>query len=326
MQLALYFANVAELMNIEEAIRFLDVRQVPSMFTSAVFWDGTSSREYLGNLFGLGCLEKRELGIGDADRLYFGQEFCQYLIPEVADLEKAYYFARQLDWAFTYVTGYLTDAGVDKVRRNLEFLAQQDDEIEVVVNDWGVLSTLARDFPALHPVLGRLLVKQPRLGRFASSATPPPVSMDRLTVPETTVRENQLSALQGLSLSNEAYRQELKRLGVGRVDLDIVPQGVSIHPRDWQLEFSCYFPWGYLAGGRNCPTAGTIDPRRRYVVADSPCPRPCRKVNRTPTAHFAEAVIQRGNSVFLLHSEYAMRYLSGEIPVSRIVFQPYIPI
>jgi len=326
MDIAVYFADIAQLMNVEEALRTLDIQRVPSAATASVFWDSASSREYLGNLFALGEMAKCEQEPARASRLYFGQEFCQYLIPSASEVETAFGFARQLGWDFTYVTGYVTDKALSQVRRNLDFLAQRDDEVEVVVNDWGVLAVVARDYPTLQPVLGRLLVKQPRLGRYSSPETPPPVQMEGLDAVEEELRDRQLYAVQGLSLSNEVLRNELKRLRVKRVDIDIAPQGVNIDPVTWQFEFSCYYPWGYLAGGRNCSTAGTVDPKRRYVVSDEPCPRPCRTVNRCAVARFKEVTVQRGNSLFILHSGYAARYLTGDLPVNRIVFQPYIPI
>ncbi len=43
-------------------------------------------------------------------RLYFGNEFCQHLLPSVLEMEEALNFIGALD--FTFVTPYVTDEGL----------------------------------------------------------------------------------------------------------------------------------------------------------------------------------------------------------------------
>jgi len=70
-----------------------------------------------------------------------------------------------------------------------------------------------------------------------------------------------------------------------------------------------------------------LEPARNYVVTGSPCPAPCRKLDRAAKAlNFPQATVQRGNSVFIYNTDYAARYWRGEIPVDRIVFEPWIPL
>jgi hypothetical protein len=81
-----------------------------------------------------------------------------------------------------------------------------------------------------------------------------------------------------------------------------------------------------VTGSRNCCTAGMIDPERNYVVTGSPCPAPCRSMNRgAKVLHFPQPPVQRGNSVFIYHAHYATPYWNGDIPIDRIVFEPWIP-
>lgn len=327
MDIALYFANTESLFDVEEALQNLNLRDIPSFISATLLWDNPSAREYFGNPIALETLEQLQADGHTISRLYFGQEFCEQLIPSADDLARAHSFARQLEWDFTYVTGYVTDAGLAKVKQNLSRLLDIDDCAEVVVNDWGVLRLLSREFPSLKPVLGRLLVKQKRLCRYTSTLHLPPVNLRGLSSDEGKIRDNQFPALAALSIAGEEYRAELHRLGVRRVDLDIVPQAVVIRPDEWALSFSCYFPWAYVSGGRNCLTAASVAPRRRYVVLDKPCPRPCRTINHAvPLLDYPESTVQRGNSVFVFTKEYAGMYLDGTIPVDRVVFEPYIPI
>ncbi len=324
MELAVYFPNIDSLDNIEETLRLIDYRDKPFRIIQAFFGDVDCS-EYYSHLTALEHLKSNVSENLEFSRLYFGQEFCEYLIPSLGELQKAYYFSQQLGWDFTYVTGYLTEHGLEKTKENLEFLSKEGKDIEVVANEWGLLSVLHKTYPSLKPVLGRMLIKQKRMARFTSSAFP--INMRGIDVPIEEIGKNQQSALRNLNLSIPVYREELKRLGVERAELDIVPQGVNLEPKLWGIAFSCYYPWAYVTCGRNCSTAATVDSAREYVVVDKPCPRPCRKINRSSNAgQFNTFIFQRGNGVFAFANKYARPYLEGEVPVDRLIFEPYIPI
>jgi len=326
MELALYLSNLDDLRGIEQGLRRVDFWNAPKFIFEIMFGDDTNTPEYFGNLAAAEWLENYVAAGHDSfTRLYYGQEFCENLIPPTDVLEEVVSFAQDLRLAFTYVTGYVTDAGLVATRRNLAILAEAAPGSEVVFNDWGVLDILADEFPSLVPVLGRLLIKQQRMARF--TAGPPPINLRGVDAPEAKVRAQQTSTLRRLNLSIPEYRERLQGLGVKRFDLDIVPQGVELPPDAWGLGVSCYYPWGYVTGGRNCFTAGVLEPARSYVVTGSTCPAPCRRMNRgTKVLQFPQATVQRGNSVFIYHTDYAAPYLQGEIPVDRIVFEPWIPL
>ena len=324
MELAVYFASLERLFDIEEALRAVPYRDVSDILYNLVFCDANAV-EYACNLFALEKLHEMGERLDEPSRLYFGQEFCEFLIPDTDELEKAYSFARQLGWHFTYVTGFVTDARLSQLEQNLAFLARQARGAEVVVSDWGVLALLAGEFPELRPVLGRLLTKQIRFARF--TAKPPPVCMDAIDAPEQQIRLNQEQALRGLGLSISEYRDELQRLGVERVELDIVPQSVDLPPGTWGMGVSCYYPWGYVSGKRNCLTSANADPDRQYVVLDKACPKLCRELNTSAEpAGVDEILVERGNAVFVYHDEWAAAYLDGRIPIDRLVLEPYIPL
>src|SRR5437867_3594050 len=67
---------------------------------------------------------------------------------------------------------YVTDRGLARPRPLLEAAASERGEgTEVVVNDWGVLRLVRREFPGLRPVLGRLMnkmMRDPRVAPFYS--------------------------------------------------------------------------------------------------------------------------------------------------------------
>ena len=323
MEVAVYFAQLERLQRIEDALHSIDFRKMPSYILDLMYDDANSS-EYLGNL---NMLETVEAYVGRGDkpsRLYYGQEFCEYLVPEPAEIRQAYYTCRQLGWDFTYVTGYLTERALAKVKANLAVLREESGGCEVVVNDWGLLAVLAREFPDFQPVLGRLQAKQIRFARFEGAV---PVNLNGISVPEAEIRANQQEALRGLNLSVPEYREWLVRMGIGRFEVDITPQGADVPEDCWGLGSSFYYPWAYVAGARNCLTASVVDPRRRHVPLNAPCPRPCRRFNKTtiPTG-FPNVTIQRGNAVFVFNKDEATPYVSPDSRFDRVVMQPYIPI
>ncbi|MCX5700967.1 MAG: hypothetical protein NTZ63_05450 [Candidatus Omnitrophica bacterium] len=87
------------------------------------------------------------------ERVYFGEEFCERLLPSVTRLKAAKLKARKLGKKFTLLTPALTEAGLNKVKLLLKCLNNED---EVVINDYGLLYMLGQE--AINPlVVGRLI-------------------------------------------------------------------------------------------------------------------------------------------------------------------------
>ena len=107
----------------------------------------------------------------------------------------------------------------------------------------------------------------------------------------------------------------------------IMAQGI-LRPYDgWQMNLGLYFPWSFVATGRNCATCGTIMPYRTYQITDDPCPRPCQKYNCTPEFRdYKMTVMQRGPGIFTSTIDYSEPYLTGEFQFERLIYEPYIPL
>ena len=324
MELAVYFAQIEHVLDLEEALRPVEIERLPGFLWTAMF-DDMNAVEYSTHAMTVKWLESVYEQGGELSRLYFGQEFCEHLIPPPEDALKAAFAARQLGWGFTYVTGSVTDAGLQRTTANLKILDQNGLSCEVVVNDWGVLRCLRRQFPDFTPTIGRLLLRQQRLARF-SDISSRPVNTREIQTSESAIRTNQRSVLRSTNVSNAAYRKRIIDAGVQRLDLDIVPQGIDLPEDKWGFEVSCYYPWTYVTGGRNCLTAALHDPVRQHVVVDGPCSRPCRQINRTLNESTEPSIVQRGNTVFVVNQDYAIPYLDGTIPIDRIVLEPYLPV
>ncbi len=101
----------------------------------------------------------REAISSSCDKVRFGSEFCEWKIPSLTELEKAYALVKDGEKDFAYVTPRVSDSSVKKLVKQLDFL-NREGKIPVVINDLGILNVLGR-YPNLIPHLGRQLVHMP---------------------------------------------------------------------------------------------------------------------------------------------------------------------
>jgi len=87
------------------------------------------------------------------DEVRFGPEFCEWKIPDLFTLKKAYSLTVDKGKVFAYVTPRVSTDGIKKIREQIGFLSSKGN-VHVVINDFGVLSILG-DYPELKPHLGR---------------------------------------------------------------------------------------------------------------------------------------------------------------------------
>jgi len=215
-------------------------------------------------------------------RLHLGNEFCERLIPSPTLLKRAIGLAEAVGLALTLATPSVPDAGLARLRRLFRLLP---DGAEAVVNDYGVLRLLLREFPGLEPVAGRQLckaIKDPRLPT------------------------EQWARLNPGGADAPAFGAMLEGFGIQRIELDVPPYARPADLRAGGLNLSVHAPFGYALRGRIC-RIGSL----RFDEADKFRPgRACRK----ECLHYACALsrpadrqrrdlesFQRGNSIFYRH-------------------------
>lgn len=253
------------------------------------------------------------LGEDRFTRLYYGNEFCERLLPTPDGLEEVLAFLRERGLAFTLVTPFVTDEGMDKALGLIEHLEEDRTRRseagvphEVVVNDWGLLYRMKEAFPGLEPVLGRLLNKQkrgPRILKLGGRVPEPMMDHFRRSNVDT-------QGLQGV----------LDDFGVERVELDNLLQGME---RKTGLTGSLYFPYAYVTTTRLCLTNQCFA-RRRHARAIFPCEHECRKITfRLDHKDMPVALFLKGNTQFFRNDR-----LPGNLRalgIDRIVYQPHLP-
>ena len=240
------------------------------------------------------------------DRFYFGQEFCQRLFPTAEAVRKAVAHARECNVNFTLVTPFATNAGVIRVQAAVEAAAGAPG-LEVVVNDWGVLRLIHREYPTVPLALGRLLTKQKRGPQL-------------LTI-EDKLPETALDHFRRSNADVPHVREFLQAQGVVRLELDNLLQGMA---RAQGLPASLYHPYGYITATRLCLLAEGAKPGKN-LRSIGRCSRECALYEVTLTHGDMPVPIHlRGNAQF-----YRKDSLPNDLDalnVTRLVYEPQIPI
>ena len=241
-------------------------------------------------------------------RLYFGNEFCEQLIPSVADLEQVLDFVSENSLDFTFVTPYLTDDGLRRLELLLQVIAQRRPGSEVVFNDYGLLRILRSRYSELEPVMGRLLNRMKRGPRLMTV-------IDKL--PQTTVEY-----FQGSNLTVPALSKFFNDNGVRRVELDNLLQDFDFSLDN--LSASLYLPFAYVTTTRLCLVSSCDIPEREELIGVFPCKRECQKYTFYLRNEIMPVIlIRKGNTIFFENS--ALPDSIEEQGITRIVTEPEIP-
>jgi hypothetical protein len=244
-------------------------------------------------------------------RLYFGNEFCQRLLPSEKDLRLILDFVSAKNCELTVVTPYATDEGLERTRRVLAIVSREKPGTEVSINDWGMLRLLRREFDSLEPVLGRLMTKIKRGPRLVHV-------WDRLP-------DGARKFFQGTNLEVSSYRRFLIEQGVRRVELDNPMQDLSLDGIGGDLSLSLYVPFTYVTTTRFCLAASCDVPAKKGMVGVFPCKKECQRYTfylRHPV--MPATLIRRGNTLF--YKNDALPQNLKEMGIDRLVVEPEVPL
>lgn len=215
-------------------------------------------------------------------RLHLGNEFCERLIPSPTLLKRAVALAGSAGLGLTLATPAVPDAGIVSLGRLFRLLPGGT---EVVVNDYGVMRLLAREFPRLEPVAGRQLckmIKDPRL---------PDERWARLNPP---------------GLGSPEFEALLGRFGIRRAEVDVPPFARPADLRAGGLALSVHAPFGYALRGRVCRIGSLRFEGAAKFRPDQECAKECLRWScrlARPADRDGRDLdsFQRGNSIFYRH-------------------------
>lgn len=242
-------------------------------------------------------------------RLYFGNEFCEQLIPSVTELRQVLDFVGEKGLDFTLVSPYATEKTLPGLEKLFREVAQRKPGSEVVFNDYGVLRILNSRYRELEPVMGRLLHKMKRGPRLMTVIS---------KLPLTTVEY-----FRSTNLTVPILVEFLNQHGVKRVELDNLLQGFDFSLSD-NLGGSLYFPYAYVSTTRFCLTANCDVPEKEEIIGIFPCHRECRHYTFYLRSEVMPVVlVRKGNTIFF-ENDVLPDGLEGR-GINRMVTEPEIP-
>ena len=244
-------------------------------------------------------------------RLYFGNEFCERLIPSRQELQKVLSFVKKRKLSFTFVTPYVTNQGLRGLEKLLVFLAEKCPQSEIVFNDWGVFHFLREKALPVIPVLGRLLLKMKRGPRIMNI-------LDK--VPDETRRYYQTPGLTVPEICTF-----LKHNRIFRVELDNLLQGMDLDGTDNGIHRSLYLPFAFISTTRFCLTANCEDETKKEYVGVFPCNKECQRYTFTlVNPVMTVPLVRKGNTMFFMNETLPEAVAKRQ--VDRIVIEPEIPL
>jgi hypothetical protein len=268
-------------------------------------------------------------------RLYYGNEFCERLIPSLQDFNQILSYIKMRRLNFSFVTPYVTNIGLEKLKLLLEFLKEKKINCEIIINDWGVLNLVNREYFDFQPVLGRLLTKQkrgPRLIRLLKRRVRP-----RLVINRENPSQRNILIQKKLPLDLDPYYKGSNASSVPiihnflisqrikRIELDNIAQGIQLKLPQGKISASVYTPYVYITTTFFCPTAG-CDQKKKSILKIKPCKRQCQRyIFQLRHRTMPKMIYLKGNTQFYKNPKLPVKELK-ESGVDRIVYQPEIPV
>lgn len=258
----------------------------------------------------------------EVNRVYFGNEFCERLIPKTVELLEAIKICKDKKLKLTLVTPFVSESGYKRVEKLLEDVESNDVMDEVAFNDWGILQALKAD-GRFKIVSGRVIEKSKRDPRIAPNEY------------KKIFSEHGLKMLQSPSCSSSAMQELFRDNNVKRSDIDNLPQGLYLDNIDGH-EISVAVPYGFVTTGRICQFAGLSNNKSDKFRVDTKCQKECQGLtqfmekNISPMSIEHErdrlkkiSLVRKGNTVFYANSDIS--HLIENRYVSRVIYQPEVP-
>lgn len=252
--------------------------------------------------------------------VYFGNEFCEKLMPSVTDILECYYRCNDLQLSFTLVTPLVSDLGLQQLEDIFQVLAQHQLSLDIVFNDWGVCKLLDERYPQWQKRVGRTLdkmIREPRLNDADYQG----------------MRASVRAFMQEPPCFADSYRQVLQQFHVHGVELDCVPQGYDVASEQWNLpnlQTSLYFPFYCITSGRLCMMKALGQPPEMKWNLESPCACLCQQYNQVMQKFMLRngkkaklRLLRKGNAVFGCNPDNDSLLL----PIwDRLIWQPQPPL
>ena len=269
------------------------------------------------------------------NRLYFGNEFCERLIPNTSDLERVLSFVNKNKLDLSLVTPYVTNYGLERLKPLFELLKDAGISPEIIINDFGVVNLINCKYPNLVPVLGRLLTKQkrgPGLKKLIKREIRP-----RLIKDHKNPKIRALVFQKKLPLDLDTYYKGSNASSVPiihnflisqrihRIELDNTGQGLFLELPQNRISASIYLPYVYISTTFFCLTSG-CGQKNKLLLKIKPCNKQCQKyIFKLRHKTMPKVIYLKGNTQFYKNTRTQFRQWQ-KLGVDRIVYEPDVPV
>ena len=262
---------------------------------------------------------------GKYQRIYWGVEFCQNLIPSIADTEEVLRFVKKNELKFSFVTPFVTERGLERLKRIFYWLNKKKISCEVVVNDWGVLEYLHTEFKGVfEPVFGRLMSRQVRDPAMKGVLEKQPVFAVKAKDGKISIivhRPPNKKYQQGIKssyINSNLFQGFLSKFGIKRMELNNLIQGLNLN--GVKFKKSIYTPFVHISTTRFCP----MRTRKQKIYRINVCQKECQKYYEVlRNKAIPKLIYKRGNTTFYKNPLDSNEIIKTDI--NRIVFQPELP-
>ena len=309
MELAIYITNVTDISYINDLFEDIDINPELNLKLNIAKND---LKEYIESI--------------PFKRVYFGNEFCQHLLPDINAIKNIFDICIKQKLNISFVTPLVTDYGIKKLNSIFEFISEHYKNTEIIFNDWGVYKLLREKYDHFEKVAGRLIdktLRDPRLNDYDYN---------------NLFSEDGLRFLRKPNLTSESYKVHLLKLNIKRVEFDLLPQGFDfIDDEVYPFSLSIYIPFGHVTTGRQCMMRMLTQKQNEKFYLNDKCGKECRNYIQTMFkrqgsflgdiegvyTHNVE-LFRKGNSVFYLNTDITK--INNIKSFNRIVYQPLLPV
>lgn len=214
-------------------------------------------------------------------RVYIGNQFCHNLFPDTTLLFKLLDQAVRENYDITLAFTYMRDCFIDQQTELLQNLGdwarEKSINLEVVLNDWGMIDFVSQKVPGLIPVFGLLLNKRKKDPRMQWKWGANRFTRER--------EENNLNC--------EHFRDFLSKYQIARFEFEAHHEVNKIPPG----KHSLHFPFYQVSTCQYCALyAECANLNRNKTVLAKNCPRYCSDYAFLYPKHLN--LIGKGNSLF----------------------------
>ena len=327
-------------------------RDLSSFFMENFPWElaESISSQYEVNFMAIREIKKK-LWVKIFDKIswiYYWSDNCEFLVPSKVEIEKSIDYFREFNKnfpphtvrVFTLVTPYVWDKMLERLEEWLKFLNELKikNKIEIVVNDFWVLSLLNKKYKNLDICIGRLLHKQlktPLIDTYWYEAHPAwELLKNKPEQEKLKLRENivkwQMKFYNSAEVWLDLYKWFLDRYLIKNVAIDYMQNRSELFKdiSSSRVAIDLYYPWALIFTWRLCDTSAIENPSRWYYAVDEICPRTCNRYDvsyKIKTSGYN--MLQRWNAWY--RSELNLDFLDSkfiENKNNRLIFSPFVSV